>query len=199
MKNLHKILFATIIANSLLLSLCGTVEGAPPASIPWQTLETKYTFIQYQSPDDLKRFSKKVKFSAGAWGFKRLFSSPKSKNPTEDIQGKVDALFERVQSMLDMRKKMKKVKIRIYPDEKDLHEAYLTMYPTSRRAYSKSSLPRAWYIYEFNTIYLNIRDLHEGMLAHELAHCIVDHYLLVRPPRATAEILARYVDGHLFD
>jgi hypothetical protein len=44
---------------------------------------------------------------------------------------------------------------------------------------------------------MNVNDLHEGMLAHELAHAIVDHYLLVRPPRPTAEIIARYVDSHL--
>jgi hypothetical protein len=37
------------------------------------------------------------------------------------------------------------------------------------------------------------------MLAHEMAHSIIDHYLRVRPPHATAEILARYVDGHLFE
>jgi hypothetical protein len=35
------------------------------------------------------------------------------------------------------------------------------------------------------------------MLAHEMAHCVIDHYLLIRPPMATAEILARYVDSHL--
>jgi hypothetical protein len=40
-------------------------------------------------------------------------------------------------------------------------------------------------------------DLHEGMLAHEMAHCIIDYFLLVRPPVASAEILARYVDEHL--
>jgi hypothetical protein len=41
-----------------------------------------------------------------------------------------------------------------------------------------------------NTIYLNVDDLHEELLAHEMAHAIIDHYLLVRPPPATAEILA---------
>ena len=34
-------------------------------------------------------------------------------------------------------------------------------------------------------------------MAHEIAHAIIDHYLLIRPPRATAEILAHYVDEHL--
>ena len=46
---------------------------------------------------------------------------------------------------------------------------------------------------------MNAEDVHEGMLAHEIAHSIIDHYLLVRPPRATAEILSRYVDAHLND
>jgi hypothetical protein len=58
---------------------------------------------------------------------------------------------------------------------------------------------RAWYVYEYNTIYINVRDVNEGMLAHELAHSIIDHYLSVRPPRASAEILATYVDKSLFD
>jgi hypothetical protein len=32
-----------------------------------------------------------------------------------------------------------------------------------------------------------------------MAHSIIDNYLLVRPPKATAEILARYVDSHLIE
>ncbi|MFC1867599.1 hypothetical protein ACFL0H_05635 [Thermodesulfobacteriota bacterium] len=46
-------------------------------------------------------------------------------------------------------------------------------------------------------MYITIEDLHEGMLAHEIAHSIIDHYLTVRPPSESAEILARYVDSHL--
>jgi hypothetical protein len=41
--------------------------------------------------------------------------------------------------------------------------------------------------------------MYEGILAHEIAHSIIDNYLLILPPKATAEILARYVDEHLFD
>ena len=91
-----------------------------------------------------------------------------------------------------MRKIMKKVKINIYHDKEELRDAY-------QQIYNKTCRLRAWYIFEFNTIYLNVDDVHEGMLAHEIAHSIIDHYLTVRPPSATAEILARYVDGHLFD
>ena len=36
-----------------------------------------------------------------------------------------------------------------------------------------------------------------AIMGHEIAHAIVDNYLSVRPPRAAAEILARYVGKHL--
>jgi hypothetical protein len=87
---------------------------------------------------------------------------------------------------------LKKVTVNVYHNKKQLHAAYW-------RIYKKPCKLRAWYIYEYNTIYINVGDLHEGMLAHEMAHSIIDHYLTVRPPGATAEILARYVDSHLFE
>jgi hypothetical protein len=46
---------------------------------------------------------------------------------------------------------------------------------------------------------VNADDLTEGILAHEMAHSIIDHFLVIRPPKAATEILARYVDRHLFE
>jgi hypothetical protein len=89
-----------------------------------------------------------------------------------------------------MRKKMEKVRINIYNNKTQLESVYY-------KVFKKNCKFKAWYIYEFNTIYVNIQELHEGMLAHEIAHSVVDHFLSVRPPGATAEILARYVDNHL--
>jgi hypothetical protein len=91
-----------------------------------------------------------------------------------------------------MRKVMDKININIYPDQKKLHAAYYDMFQETCQL-------RAWYLYEKNTIYINAGDMNEGILAHEMAHAIIDHFLSVRPPAATAEILARYVDAHLFD
>jgi Zn-dependent peptidase ImmA (M78 family) len=110
----------------------------------------------------------------------------------DKLKKKVDALYERVQEILDMRKRIKKVTINIFQNKKQLRAAY-------QEIYKKPCKLRCWYIYEYNAIYINANDLHEGMLAHEMAHSIIDHYLTVRPPRATAEILARYVDSHLFE
>ena len=141
---------------------------------------------------DLKKFNDKVDYVPGPWSLRRIFSASKSDNLEDGLKKKVDALFERVQKILDMRKKMRQVTIKIYHNKGQMQDAYFRIYKTEGRL-------RAWYIYEYNTVYTNVEDLHERMLAHELAHAIIDHYLVIRPPKATAEILARYVDEHLFN
>ncbi|MCP4021097.1 MAG: hypothetical protein GY729_04590 [Desulfobacteraceae bacterium] len=105
------------------------------------------------------------------------------------MASKLDELIEKVQLILDMRRPIK-ITIKIFPNQSALHNEYY-------KIYKKRKNLRAWYIFEFNTIYVNAQDIYAGMLAHECAHAIIDHYLEIRPPRATAEILARYVDAHL--
>jgi len=39
--------------------------------------------------------------------------------------------------------------------------------------------------------------LNENILAHEMGHCIIDHYFVILPPRKIQEMLAVYVDIHL--
>ena len=170
--------------------LCRTAKGDPAVDTQWQKLETRHAIVHYQSMDDLRQFSKRIKYRVGKSGLKGLFSSSGSNELTNAVTRKVDALFERAQQILDMRKKMKKVNINVYPDKKQLRKAF-------ERIYRKPCHIRAWYEYSYHTIFICVDDMHEGMLAHEMAHGIIDHYLKVRPPTATAEILARYVDSHL--
>jgi len=157
----------------------------------WSTLATKYLSVMYENEGDLKTFNQKIDFSTDSGGFSSFFSADKSSGTglEKKLAAKLDALIEKVQLILDMRKPIKII-VRIYPDKTALHEAYFNIYKKKKEL-------RAWYIYEYNTIYVNAQDLTAGMLAHESAHAIVDHFLAARPPRATAEILARYVDGHL--
>ena len=160
--------------------------------VHWLSIQSKYTVILYQTPEDLVRFDRQLKYEPASRGLKRLFSHQRSGSITEKVAGKVDALFERVQEILEMRRNMEKPTIFIHPDRDQLHDAYA-------RLFKRPCKIRAWYQYSTNGVYVNVNDLHEGMLAHELAHAIIDHYLLIRPPAATAEILARYVDSHLKD
>ncbi|HUV50169.1 MAG TPA: hypothetical protein VMW78_04015 [Anaerolineae bacterium] len=192
-RNLSKTLLLIIIwVSFFLLFPYGSVRGETAKDIIWQKIVTKYTIICYQTQEDLKEFSKHVDYYPGEWGIKRLFPSSDSNDLINNLKKKVDALYERVQEILDMRKKMKKVTINIYNNKEQLHAAYFDIY-------KKNYQYKAWYIYEYHVIYVNFDDINEGILAHEMAHSIIDQYLTVRPPRVTAEILARYVDSHLFD
>jgi Zn-dependent peptidase ImmA (M78 family) len=136
-------------------------------------------------------FNNAINYSAGS-SLSSFFSSRNSYDHEKELVRKVDLLFEKVQAILDMRKRMRKVRVRLFSNSDQLQKAY-------QKIFGSPCHVRGWYVYDFNTVFLNVRDVHEGMLAHELGHAIIDHYLTVRPPRATAEILAKYVDKHLFD
>ncbi|MCP4690154.1 MAG: hypothetical protein GY859_19030 [Desulfobacterales bacterium] len=159
--------------------------GAGPA---WRVIQSRYTEIRYTSFKALKQFERDVDYSKDGLGL-GFFSS--SKDPEATVKKKMDALYARVAEILDMRRGMKKVVIEVYDGKKALHQAY-------GRIVGGVCRVRAWYLFARNTIYINADDVHEGMLAHEMAHAIIDHYFNVRPPRASAEILARYVDAHLY-
>ena len=170
-----------IVLGLLILFTAGRAQGGYP-------LETEYTILVFGSMEVLSRY-----YSAVDYGPGHLNQSPSLLSETDlkrNAAAKTDAVFERVQAILDMRKRIPKVRVRLYPDKAALKKAYAVISGDKR-------VMRAWYLFRTNTVYLNVRDLHEGMLAHELAHGIIDNFLRVRPPTNTAEILARYVDAHL--
>ena len=188
-----KLLFISVLAIYLLCYIfsvpCPAAGKEDAADKGWYTVETSHTVIQYKSMEDLKKFNESVDYNPAATDVRWLYL--RNANTLEEkIRNKTDAIFERVQEILDMRKSMRKVTVNLYSDKENLQKAF---WNTAK----KNAHYRAGYILEYNTIYLNVADLHAGMLAHEMAHAIIDHYMTVRPPSATAEILARYVDSHL--
>ena len=157
----------------------------------WQSVVTKNTIIRFQSDDDLVTFDKQIDYGPGG-GLSSLFGGSDGKDNREKLIQKIDGLFKRVQEIQDMGKYLRRVRINVYPDNKKLQAAY-------REDVNGQAEYRAWYLFEKHAIYLQIDDINEGMLAHEMAHAIIDNFLQVRPPAASAEILARYVDTHLKD
>lgn len=184
--------FSGIIHIAVLL-LClfwgpGAAAGQGQESRERQSLETLHTVILYGSDDELAAFAGNIDFGPDLR--RGFFSRPRARDLHETARNKVDALFRRVQEILDMSGKMKKITIHCFADRQALDAAFTAIY-------GRENQVRAWYRYKNNAIYLNVKDLHEGMLAHEMAHAIINHYLVIKPPSATAEILARYVATHL--
>ena len=148
----------------------------------WKKIDTQHTIIYYQCFKDLEEFNKKVNFSAPI----------KKSGLANSISDEIDALFKRSQQLLGMHGFVNKIKVKIFKNKQQLDDAYF-------RTYKKDADARAWYTHERLTVFIQLNDLHKGMLAHELAHAIIDHYMIIPPPEETAEILAGYVDIHLVE
>jgi len=104
----------------------------------------------------------------------------------------MDLLFERAKEILDMHPRIKKIKVRIFKNRKELNKEY-------RRIFKENKSLISFYIYKYNTIYTTESDISDSVIAHEMGHAIVDHYFAVRPPEKVRELLAQYVDLHLED
>ncbi|MEA2060887.1 MAG: hypothetical protein U9P10_10355 [Thermodesulfobacteriota bacterium] len=168
-------------------------QAAPCAALPWKILETDYLEIYYLNDEDLDSLDRHIEYGDVSSGFLGFGSSRKKGGDLKtQLAKKLDTLYTKVQRLLDMKKKTPRVRVKVFPNKKQLLNAYY-------RIYGKRADLRAWYIFEYNTVYLNVKDINEGMLAHELGHAVSDNYFGARPPRATAEILARYIDAHIHD
>lgn len=179
----NKLALRAVCALALVMAFAGPVWAGG------QMLESNFARLAFSNKDDIARLEKKISFGdSGGW-----FASSDPAAIEERLQHKIDAVYDKVQRILDMRKsQQQKVLVRVATDKTEQAATFF-------KVFKRNGSARAWYVYEYNTIYVNAQDVNEGMLAHELAHSIIDHYLAMRPPRASAEILATYVDKSLFD
>lgn len=183
-----------VIGSTLLFELLGewgVLAGDCRAADGEYTVVTQHTILIFNAVEDMAAFNKALNYP-GDSSLSGIFTAPGAKEVETELVQKIDLLFVKVQQILDMRKEMRKIRVRLFSNDEQLAEAY-------KKIFKQKINVRGWYVYEFNTVFLNVKDVHEGMLAHELGHAVINHFLTVQPPRATAEILAKYVDKHLFD
>lgn len=159
---------------------------APPVS-EWYTIETGYFTVYYRPGTDLYKIESALKkrvayFSAGM--------PAEDAHVTDKIRYQLDLLFSRVEEILDMHPRGMRVTIKIFPTRLELGEEYFTIFKAREDH-------KSFYINKFNTIYASAEDLSDSVLAHEMAHAVVDRYFAVIPPEKVREMLASYVDLHL--
>ena len=110
----------------------------------------------------------------------------------EILTDKFDAIFNRVEDILDMYPSDIQVSINIYKTKDALDKAY-------EEIFSEPNNVSSFYVYTTNTIYTLEDVINEKILAHEMAHCIIDHYFVILPSKKIQEMLAVYADVHLKD
>ena len=165
---------------AVLTAVISSSAFATGESRTWQEVSTQHAVIHFQDNADLFAFNERIQFK---------YPEPAS-DLNAEIARKIDALFVRAQELLGMKGFVNPISVKIFKDRGQLDQAY-------QKLYQKEGNARAWYSHDTLTIYIQLNDLHEGMLAHEFAHAIIDHYLIVPPPAESAEILARHVDQNL--
>lgn len=68
-----------------------------------------------------------------------------------------------------------------------------------RRKYGKDVDYISFYSPRDKTIYVSVRDVDTGVMAHEITHLIIDLYYGIGTPEKIHEVLAQYVESHLKD
>jgi len=82
----------------------------------------------YKTYEDLAKFNTCLEFDQTSWSLKQIFTDTGTDSLTDEAGMKVDNIHERVQEILDMRKRFPKVTIHIYSDRKQMDEAFFRIY-----------------------------------------------------------------------
>lgn len=132
------------------------------------SLETRYSSIHYSQESELTDF---------LWRLTgQRYQGP---NVSDLTVNRVDEIVERVQTLLDMRPPAFHFDIYLKP------------------TYSGSGTI-AYYSHETRSITAIANRVTDGVLAHEIAHAVINASFTPPPAEKSQEILAQYVDQHLW-
>lgn len=149
-----------------------------------KTYDSNCCTIQYSDAGHLRTFTQRI------GGFKYT-STGLDDNPL-NVKTRVDEIIGKVQATLDMYPSDFHISILLYPD-------YQTVEKIFRQFRVTGNVPLAFYANKTKTIYVNVDSVTVGVLAHEMAHAVINFYFEVPPPAKMQEILAQYVDLHIWD
>lgn len=151
----------------------------------FKAIETRYSTIHFRTDDDLTEFGKKTAPASSIIPRDR-------ENAIIQIRENTDRIVYRVRLLLDMYPQDFNINIYVYPAYSDLKEIY-------KEKGAMGSPPIAFYSQRTKTVYLSLEKITDRILAHEIAHGVINSYFQTPPPAQMQEILAQYVDKHLWD
>lgn len=106
------------------------------------------------------------------------------------ISRRLDAICIRAMQILDMKPVLNRPAIIIFSSREQLNDVF-------RRLTGREKRVRAFYSHDCSTIYTSQENISDSVIAHEIAHAIVDTHYKGIPPQQIGDTLASYVDLHL--
>jgi hypothetical protein len=157
----------------------------------WSSIESAYFTIYYRPDANLKRIFGRINTRSFSVAHK-----PATDTLSSGLESKLayrfDTMLCRVREILDMYPPSMHIVVRIFKNRKEVNSEYCRLTHFGDEC-------RSFYIYSYNTIYTSEQDISDSIIAHEMAHALLDHYFSATPPEKVAEILAQNVDLHLDD
>ena len=180
-------------ARALAEDITAPAEGpATPAGEWGRIIESKCCTILCGPDVDIFELNRKIKspsYDILLGGIRYL---GKNSSVEEQLAEKFDAIFRRVEKILDMYPRKIHLTVKIYKDQSQLDDSYVQLFGALDE---KERI--TFYVHKYTTIYTTEQSITEGVLAHEMGHAVVDHYFLILPPGKIKELLSQVVEIHL--
>jgi len=175
----------------LCLTLCilfANGAAAEPADA-WIVREGYFCTVSIRSDVDRDALNQKIDTYRVDFG---LTEKPdmRGQGAQDEIAYKLDLIFSKVQELLDMRPAKIHTAVKIYRLKEEVEGVYAEIF-------WENGTYAAFYTFKLNTLFACEEAISAQVLAHEMAHCIIDHYFGMPPPKKIAELIAQYAELHL--
>ncbi len=168
----------------LIVSFCMCIAAWDSVSYGYE-IESHYATINYERKEHLTKFSKAI-----------AFGNPSSSAMTERTLKTEDEVIRQID---DLTEKVKRL-LRLFPGEVKFRIVLLPLRDVQRiysARYRMNVEYVAFYALEDKTIFVSVDDITIHVLAHELAHVVIDHSFHVCPSVEVQERLAQFVETHI--
>jgi hypothetical protein len=180
--------FGAFVLAGLLVVSARAGAGETEDTENWRRVDSRYCTIWLHPSVELGKVNRKI----STFGIRPRVKVMKGHADAGELASKCDTIFRRTEEILDMYPPGIHTTIKVAKERHQISSVHASRYGHGTKA-------RAFYVFENNTIYAAVKDISEDVLGHEMAHCIIDHYFNVRPPRKIEEMLAMHVNEQLRD
>lgn len=148
---------------------------------------SKHAKIYYQNENDLRLLNKRLKL--GTLDYLLKYKGSDDASIESQVAAKVDIILERVKTILELNPENFAVEIKAVESPAEVQRIYFGKY-------SKNVDYPAFYARGEKTVYVAVNKINSNIMAHELAHAIIDRSFGPIIPVKIHEILSQYVDAN---
>jgi len=151
-------------------------------------VKTRNASVIYEKEDLLRKFNRNVRLGRLSYAARDRTSI----TVEDEVRNKVDVILERVKAVLAMFPGNLNFTIILLQSDTDVQKVYTGKF-------GKKVDFISFYAPRDKTVYISVDDVRLGVLAHELAHVVIDFYYETPTPVKIHEVLAQFVESHLED